>query len=103
MPELPEVEIARRNLERWALRRKIVAVQAAASRVLKGPRTPSAFARELTGALLEGTERRGKNIVALLTGDRALRIHLGMTGKLLHRDRTAPPPRFSRAAFSLDD
>lgn len=105
MPELPEVEIARRQLERWARRKRIVKVFALRTRVL-GKHTPARFAAQLTGARLVSTERRGKNVVALLDRRGApigLRLHLGMTGKLSRRKKGDDAPRFSRARLELED
>lgn len=101
MPELPEVEIARRHVLRWARGKKIVAVEAAPSRVLRG--APVARLRErCVGATFRDAERRGKNLVLLLTRGReriGLRFHLGMTGKFARRAPREPAPRFMRATF----
>lgn len=107
MPELPEVEFARRCLARWTKSRRIVRAEAAASRVL-GKTAPSAFAATLKGARVTATERRGKNLVATIAranggGEAGLYVHLGMTGKLVRRKQGEDPPRFSRAHLALDD
>jgi formamidopyrimidine-DNA glycosylase len=104
MPELPEVEFARRCWERWAAGRTVTAVTAQAGRVLR-PAGPRAL-QVLRGARFEAFERRGKNL--LLTARRprgavGLWSHLGMTGKWLRRPAGTPPPRFARASFALDD
>jgi formamidopyrimidine-DNA glycosylase len=110
MPELPEVEVAARNLRRWAVGRKVRGVQAdrragrifrpAAARALSG----------LVGARFEGVERRGKNLLVTLTlptpkGAGAVGVwsHLGMTGKWLHRRASEGAPRFERLRIDLDD
>jgi formamidopyrimidine-DNA glycosylase len=51
VPELPEVEIAARNLRRWSAGRTIVAaeVDPAAKRIVR-PSTPATLARNLAGA-----------------------------------------------------
>lgn len=103
MPELPEVEIARRNLDRWAGGRRVLRVEAPASRIF-GATRPAIFAERLAGATYRDSERRGKNLVARLTRSReeiALRVHLGMTGKLLRRSPKDEAPRFSRATLFL--
>ena len=105
MPELPEVEYARRQLERWMERKKIVAAEAERTRVI-GARTPQAFAATVKGARVESVERRGKNLLLSLTRNReelGLRLHLGMTGKFARRKKGAEPPRFSRVRFVMDD
>src|SRR4051812_48335673 len=101
MPELPEVEIARRKLDRWAKGRRLSGFEATRSRVL-GTASPRAFADRIVGATYRDSERRGKNLVARLTRGRdeiGLRVHLGMTGKLLKRTKKDEVPRFTRASF----
>jgi formamidopyrimidine-DNA glycosylase len=112
MPELPEVEVAARNLERWALGRRVTAVRAARSRILR-PASPARLTA-LRGARFTDVRRVGKNLLITLAaktpgkaaaGGRAIGLwsHLGMTGKWLHRRAQDPPPRFSRVALVLDD
>ncbi|HEY6003894.1 MAG TPA: DNA-formamidopyrimidine glycosylase [Anaeromyxobacter sp.] len=108
MPELPEVEIAARNLRAWTKGRGIDSVDAdRGARYVFRPAGPAAFARALTGARFRSIRRIGKNLLVSLEKDRAplgLLAHLGMTGKWLLRDGAAgDSPRFSRARFHLDD
>jgi formamidopyrimidine-DNA glycosylase len=67
--------------------------------------TPSAaeFVRLLPGQRIDDISRRGKFMVFHLSGGLHLITHLGMTGALLHRPAGAPPDRYVRAVFSLDD
>jgi formamidopyrimidine-DNA glycosylase len=107
MPELPEVEIAARNLRRWTSGRRIVKVDTdpRARRILR-PATPAAFARAIEGARVEEVRRLGKHLMVRLEKDGAplgLLSHLGMTGKWLRREAADPPTRFSRARLALDD
>lgn len=94
MPELPEVEVARRNLEKWLAGGKLVRVELS-PRVFVG--RARAFAAALRGHTLRAVERRGKWMRLVLDGDLALFSHLGMTGKWVLRDHDAPPERFERA------
>jgi formamidopyrimidine-DNA glycosylase len=104
MPELPEVEFARRCWERWADGRTVLAVAAPPSRVLR-PGTPRAL-RSLERMTFREFRRRGKNL--LLTAGRGQErvgvwSHLGMTGKWLRRAQGAETPRFGRVRLDLDD
>jgi formamidopyrimidine-DNA glycosylase len=108
MPELPEVEIAARNLRAWTKGRGIDAVDAdRGARYVFRPAGPAAFARALAGAHFRSIRRIGKNLLVSLEKERAplgLLAHLGMTGKWLRRDDAkGEAPRFSRARFHLDD
>ena len=102
MPELPEVELARRNMARWMEGKTIERARAVKSRVLS-PASPSAFARAISGKRVGTIERRGKNLFVPLSRGMALRMHLGMTGKVLRRSAGVEPPRFSRVAFEMSD
>jgi formamidopyrimidine-DNA glycosylase len=98
MPELPEVESARRNLERWLEGRRVVAAEAQESRVFRDADI-GAF-RRLRGRLLEAG-RRGKYLLLTFQGEQGLLMHLGMTGKVVRRPRGAQVP-YSRARLVLD-
>ena len=101
MPELPEVEIASRQLRAWAKGRLITRATAARSRVIRG-QTPRRFA-ELTGHRLEDIERLGKWMILRFDGGEGLVSHLGMTGKWIRRGAAESPPSHVRATLELDD
>ena len=96
MPELPEVEIASRQLRAWAKGRRIVSAKAERSRVIRG-QSPQRFA-QLAGHRLEEVERSGKWMLLRLDGGEGLLSHLGMTGKWIRRSRDAAPPSHVRAS-----
>jgi formamidopyrimidine-DNA glycosylase len=82
MPELPEVETIRRELDREVVGRKIKAVEVHGTRTVRR-QTKKQFQARLEGAKLTGVERRGKYLVITLdTGD-VLVVHLRMSGQLL--------------------
>jgi formamidopyrimidine-DNA glycosylase len=89
MPELPEVEIVRRGLEP-ALGGRVFARVDQHRPDLRFP-LPENFAARLRGRKVERLERRGKYLLAHLSGGQVLLMHLGMTGcftvhePLLHR------------------
>ncbi|HEX8824625.1 MAG TPA: bifunctional DNA-formamidopyrimidine glycosylase/DNA-(apurinic or apyrimidinic site) lyase [Archangium sp.] len=99
MPELPEVEIARRNLVHWLDGHRVVKAEADDSRVFRGARRED-FA-SLRGRL-ESLERRGKYLLFSFEGGKGLLAHLGMTGRFVRRPEGVPVP-YSRARFHLDD
>lgn len=107
MPELPEVETIRRDLESRVVGRRFTGVTIPADTgkavpVLKGIDEAS-FREGIVGARIEGVERRGKYLALRLDTGAALVVHLRMTGALLHRRPEDAPERFLRAVLHLDD
>jgi formamidopyrimidine-DNA glycosylase len=107
MPELPEVETIRRDLDARVSGRRITAVSLVPDSgrpvaVLKGIDETS-FREGVVGARVESVERRGKYLVLRLDTGSMVVVHLRMTGVLLHRPADAPPDRFLRIVLSLDD
>jgi formamidopyrimidine-DNA glycosylase len=107
MPELPEVEIAARNLRRWGQGHRIGAAwaDARAKRIFR-PASP-ATARRLAGARIDGIRRVGKNLLVTLQAPGrpplGLWSHLGMTGKWVRRRSGDPRPPHARVDLTLDD
>lgn len=101
MPELPEVEIAREQLEGWLVGRTIRSARAP-DRLLRGGGSRPALEAALRGAKARSIERRGKFLVMDI-GARRPRVlaHLGMTGKFLRLERDEPVSRFARVELFL--
>jgi len=89
MPELPEVETIRRQLAPEVVGRRIVAVEVLDERWTR-PEPPRSLERAVAGRAIEAVERRGKYLIIRLDADRALVMHLRMTGNLLLRPADAP-------------
>jgi formamidopyrimidine-DNA glycosylase len=102
MPELPEVEFARRCIVRWLDGKKIERVAAEASKPLRGV-TPAQLAAALTGRKLEATDRRGKHLLLRFDGGVGLYLHLGMTGKFVRAPPGEPTPGPVRLRLDLSD
>ncbi|TDD73426.1 bifunctional DNA-formamidopyrimidine glycosylase/DNA-(apurinic or apyrimidinic site) lyase [Actinomadura darangshiensis] len=85
MPELPEVEVVRRGLERWTTGRTVAAAEVLHPRsVRRHEAGPADFAGRLAGRTLLGPRRRGKYLWIPLDGEEeAVLAHLGMSGQLL--------------------
>src|SRR2546425_5555245 len=83
MPELPEVEVMRRDLEREVEGKKIKAVEVSLMRSIRRHPNKRHFATKLEEAKIKKIERKGKYLIFRLdTGD-SLVAHLGMSGQLL--------------------
>jgi formamidopyrimidine-DNA glycosylase len=91
MPELPEVESARRRIATAMVRSRIKAVD------LRRPDLrrpfPRDFARRVTGETVRALTRRGKYLLASLSSGETLLMHLGLSGSLrVVRDDAATGP-----------
>jgi formamidopyrimidine-DNA glycosylase len=82
MPELPEVETIRRQLEPHLAGRTIVDGTVLDS-LWCSPREPREIETALRGARIASLGRRGKYLLLELEGERFLVMHLRMTGNLL--------------------
>jgi formamidopyrimidine-DNA glycosylase len=83
MPELPEVEVIRRDLEKEVVGKKIKTVEVAGLRSIRRHKQKKEFVGALEGHKIVGVARRGKYLVLRLDGPEALIVHLGMSGQLL--------------------
>jgi formamidopyrimidine-DNA glycosylase len=79
MPELPEVETVRMGLAPVLVGARLARVEARRPD-LRFP-FPEGFVQRLTGARVDGLERRGKYLLAALDRRLTLLVHLGMTGR----------------------
>jgi formamidopyrimidine-DNA glycosylase len=80
LPELPEVESARRRLERALRGRRIVRAEAAPDFLVFQDVAPPRFARALLGRRIESVERKGKHLWFVLDRRPWPLFHFGMTG-----------------------
>jgi formamidopyrimidine-DNA glycosylase len=109
MPELPEVEVVRRGLERHVLDRPIRRVEVHHPRpVRRHTGGPEDFAARLTGGTFTAARRRGKYLWLPLApvdggdGD-ALLAHLGMSGQMLVQPPGVPDEKHLRVRIVLGE
>jgi len=104
VPELPEVEVVRRGLDRHVVGRQVVAVDVLESRSLRRHLAgPADFVARVTGRTVTGARRRGKYLWLPLDSDDAVLAHLGMSGQMLVQRSDAPPDRHLRVLLTLSD
>jgi formamidopyrimidine-DNA glycosylase len=84
MPELPEVETLRRNLERTLVGRSFAGVRVLQSKMFVSPLGWSPEA--LIGRRIVALRRRAKFLIVELDAGAALVVHLRLAGQLVHRD-----------------
>lgn len=100
MPELPEVELTRRRLERDVAGKRIERVEIRTPK-LRLP-VPAELATVLPGRIIRSVGRRGKYLFFdCETG--WLIVHLGMTGFLRHLPDPSPPGRHDHLDVWLGD
>ena len=83
MPELPEVETIKRDLEKKILNQNIVRVFVHEGRVIRNI-SPRSFVKNLTGKTFAEISRRGKAIIFKFRGSGYLIVQLMMTGQLIY-------------------
>lgn len=103
MPELPEVETVRRQLEPLIAGRRVARFQVSpgAERLLRG-RPASELDAQLNGRRFTTVGRRGKYLALNLDNEQVVVVHLRMTGSLRFRDAGHEHEPFTRAVFDLD-
>jgi formamidopyrimidine-DNA glycosylase len=102
MPELPEVELVARALDRLVRGRRFASAELLRAR-LAPENTPEEFAAGLGGARVREVGRRGKHVLLYFDNARALVVHLRMTGRFLLLPAGRELPRHTHALFHLDD
>ncbi len=100
MPELPEVETVRCDLEALTLTDVVTQVDILLERSVAYP-DPATFTRILVGGQFKAWNRRGKYLVASFDQGFHLGIHLRMTGQLLYLPTPSPPTPHTRVRFWL--
>jgi formamidopyrimidine-DNA glycosylase len=104
MPELPEVEVVRRGLERWVVGRRIDTVSVSHPRAIRRHVAGADdFAALLLGRRIEAVRRRGKYLWLPLDSGDAVLGHLGMSGQLLVEPPDAPEEKHLRVRMTFDD
>jgi formamidopyrimidine-DNA glycosylase len=102
MPELPEVEMARRHLHATALHQTIKAVEVNDERILARVSAKD-LEKSLTGKQFHSASRHGKRLFLKLHDSLWLTLHLGLTGRLIYLESGAEEPRHTRLLISFDN
>ena len=116
MPELPEVETARRAATAVAVGRRIVGVTVSDDPIVFEGVPPARIRQALLGRRVRAVRRHGKHFWLELDRRPWLSVHFGMAGGLHtsrarsvrlvssgRRAETAWPPRFTKLHLRLDD
>jgi formamidopyrimidine-DNA glycosylase len=103
MPELPDVESARRRAARALEGRRIERVFTVDDPIVYQGVTPRRFARALRGRLVRVIHRKGKHLWMALDERPFPLFHFGMTGSFELYRREADRPRFWKVEILMED
>lgn len=103
MPELPEVEAARKAVLRHLKGRRIVAAHCHKDPIVLSGGSPRKIEQALRGATIEDAGRFGKHLWFELDRKPWPVFHFGMTGDFHFLEAGAELPRFLKLELTLDD
>ena len=98
MPELPEVETIKTDLDKKILGLKIKTVEIKTAKIIKKPAIEE-FTRKIKGKIFKKIVRKGKYLIFEFSSGEYLVIHLKMTGQLIYGGKKEQ----SRISFLLDN
>ncbi|MDD5170679.1 MAG: bifunctional DNA-formamidopyrimidine glycosylase/DNA-(apurinic or apyrimidinic site) lyase [Syntrophales bacterium] len=95
MPELPEVETLRRQLEQIIVGKRIRGIEVMDSKIATPP--------SVSGQMVSSVHRRGKGLEVVLDSGMALHLHLRMSGKLLWQSSNTISLAHTRLVISFEE
>jgi formamidopyrimidine-DNA glycosylase len=101
VPELPEVETIRRDLEKEFVGKRVKTAEVNGLRSIRRHRTSKAFISRLAGHKVTGVVRKGKYLLIKLDSRDVLVAHLGMSGQLLRVNPKEPKERHTHVVISF--
>ncbi len=102
MPELPEVETIRRDLEKKIIGKKIIDIRVIQKNSIKN--SPTYFTKTLKNNSIESADRKGKLLILKIKeNEKYLLIHLRMTGQILCCDTDKKIAKNTRVIFIFDN
>jgi formamidopyrimidine-DNA glycosylase len=110
MPELPEVEVLRRQLEKEYVGKRVRATDIKTRQYVKeakpGPKrvtkrhiTPKEFEKQIAGGKVKAVHRKGKYIAFELDSHNFIVFHLGMSGHLVRATGKRPPDKHTHVVL----
>ena len=101
MPELPEVETIKRQLEKKIVGKKIKSVEVRVAKLVN--LSIKKFEKEVAGKTIKKLERRAKLLIWKLSGGMNLVIHLKMTGQVIWAGKEGELKKYTYIIFTLSD
>lgn len=101
MPELPEVETIRQDLQKLIVGKKIVAIETDSPKQVQP--SLSVVTQAIVGTKILKIERRAKLLQIFLDNGRILIVHLKLTGRLLYRRKNDKEDQWTHVVISFSD
>jgi formamidopyrimidine-DNA glycosylase len=101
VPELPEVETIRRDVDREYTGRRIKSVEVSGQRSIRRHATPDEFIVRLVGHKVTSVVRKGKYLLIKLDSGDVVVTHLGMSGQLLRAAAKDPLEKHTHVVISF--
>lgn len=102
MPELPEVETIKRDLEKHLISRKILGISFCDAPKLLQP-SQQAVEEAVKGQIIEKFSRIAKLLFIHLSNKKVLAVHLKLSGRLLLRNQKDKPDVFTHVIIELNN
>jgi len=99
MPELPEVETIRRDLEKLIVGRKVLDIETNSPKQVQPSLT--VVKKAIVGATLKKVQRRAKILQIFFSNGTIIIVHLKLTGRLLVRNKGDRPDDWQHIVVSL--
>ncbi len=101
MPELPEVETIKQDLQRLIVGKRILDIATDSPKQVKP--NLKLVKKAIIGTTIKKVDRRAKLIQIFLSNGKTLIIHLKLTGRLLVRDKEDHQDKWQRVIIALSD
>lgn len=101
MPELPEVHGYQKYIEKTSFHQKIISLNCSDERLLKKPLQK--FEETLLGNEITSTKRIGKYLFLILSNNKILLMHFGMTGKPTYYFGEETRPKFAHIVMGFEN
>jgi len=99
MPELPEVETIRGDLQKLIVGKKILDIKTDSPKQVQP--SLAKVKKSILGTTIKKVARRAKIIQIFLSNGQSIIIHLKLTGRLLVRKKSAPKDQWQHVTLSL--
>jgi formamidopyrimidine-DNA glycosylase len=102
VPELPEVETVRRDLEREYAGKRVERVEVTGLRSVRRHASNEDFIARVEGRRIDGVGRKGKFLLADLDDGNVLVAHLRISGQLLRAGAADPLPKHAHVVLTFN-